>query len=231
MKCRTTVRSVSLLLDDRLSAGERRDLEQHLQSCPDCALSAHQLSSLSESLRELPVRPVPADLAMSLRATASQARAERSSRATLAARLEYGRQNVRLWMDNLMRPFAVPVAGGLLSAVFLFMVLAPIYSNPSRTGTADVPTTLTRPAAIKQSVNSAVMIETVLVVEVWVDRTGRLIDYSIPPGQDWPINESLRRSIEEALLCTEFEPATLFGRPAASKLQITLRHDMVEVKG
>jgi len=228
MKCRTTVRSVSLLLDNRLPAPERHALDQHLQSCPQCALMAHQLSTLSESLRELPDRPVPADLALSLRVTASQERLARSQRAALGPRLKHWRQSARLWVDNLMRPVALPVAGGLLSAVFLFMMLAPMYGVPSRAGRADVPTTLTRPATIKQSVNSSVLVETTLVVVVWVDGSGRLVDYSIPGG---PVNEQLRRSIEEALLCTEFQPATVFGLPAPSKLQITLRHDQVEVTG
>ncbi len=231
MKCGTTIRSVSLLLDNRLPGPERRALEQHLRSCPDCSLTAHQLRNLSDSLHSLPKRSVPADLALTLRVTASQERLERSRRSSLGASLEYWRETARLWVDNLMRPFAVPVAGGLLSAVFLFTMLAPMYANPERSITADVPTSLTRPATIKQSVNSSVLIETVLVVDVWVDATGRLIDYSIPPGQNMPISNELLRSIEEALLCTEFEPATLFGLPAASRLQITLRHDQVEVKG
>jgi hypothetical protein len=194
-------------------------------------VAAHELGGVTGSVRELVARPVPSDLTTVLRITASRERLLRSRRVSLRATFDYWGDRARLWMYNLMRPVALPVAGGLLSAVFIFSMLAPMYINQPRHVVADVPTTLARPAALKNTIYSVGLIATDIVVDVWVDGTGRLVSYEIPPGQRVAMSSGLRRSIENALICTEYEPATMFGQPKSGKLRIILRHNPVEVKG
>src|SRR5207302_196840 len=69
--------------------------------------------------------PMPAHLAANLRVLASHERARRVSRASLSTRTQFVYDRIRLWFDNLMRPMALPLGGGLLSAVVLFSVLVP----------------------------------------------------------------------------------------------------------
>ena len=66
-----------------------------------------------------------ADLAMRLRVLASQESARRRSRASLRQSLRTWLIDFRLMADNLMRPLAIPTAGGFVSALLLFGVLAP----------------------------------------------------------------------------------------------------------
>ena len=73
---------------------------------------------------------------------ASRERLRRSRQVSLGATFEYWGDRARLWMHNLMRPMALPIAGGLLSAVFIFGMMAPMYVNPDQNVVADVPTTL-----------------------------------------------------------------------------------------
>ena len=231
MKCRTATRRISPSFDGRLPERERRELLGHLERCPKCALQAHQLANLRGSLRDLPVRPVPDTLTTSLRVLASRERLQRTRQANLGASVEYWLDILRLWLNNLMRPVAVPFAGGLLSAVFLFTMLAPMYAKIDGPMIEDVPTTLTQPAALKSSLYMYVPIDGEIVVDLLVDGQGRLITYSIPQGQTWATNLELRRCIENTLLCTQFQPATMFGMPKPGKLRITLRRNQVDVQG
>src|SRR6185312_6650768 len=68
---------------------------------------------------------VPADLTAKLRVLASHERTRRLSRVSLIARIEYWSDRARLFFDNLMRPVAVPFAGGVISAITIFSVLLP----------------------------------------------------------------------------------------------------------
>lgn len=228
MKCRTAIRRMSLSMDGRIREGELRELQQHLSRCPECALQARQLGKLKGSLRKLPARTPPRELTAALRVIASRERLQRLRHASLEATLNHWGDLIRVWMGNLMRPLALPFAGGLVSALFLFNMLAPMYANQDRYLVADVPTVLTTTAGLKSSLAFGLSGDDVVVV-VLVDDQGRMIDYSIPPGQG--VDPALRRCIENTLVCTQFTPATVFGQPRSGTLRITLRHNQIEVKG
>jgi len=186
----------------------------------------HVLSdeTLSRALRSLPRRQPPAHLASSLRVIASREQ----------RRLVYGRgaataDRMRLFFNNLMRPLALPFAGGLFSAVALFsMCLVPMY--PVRgSSTFDVPTGLTTPAALETTAPIAADTGDV-IVDVTVDALGRMVDYKIVSGYATP-DQSLRRSIEGTLLRTTFIPATALGQPVEGKMRLSLRTIHIDVKG
>ncbi len=231
MKCRTANRSIPPSFDGQLSRKESQGLERHLAECEDCRTHALQTGDVVEGLRELSARPVPEGLITALRVAASKERLQRARRATLGASFEYWGDMARLWARNLMRPLALPFAGGLLTAVFLFTMLAPMYVNHERYLLADVPTTLTEPATLMRSLYTYGKIDRDIVVDVLVDGQGRLMDYAIPQGQTWAVNPAMRRCVENTLLCTQFKPATWFGIPASGKLRITIRRNTVDVTG
>jgi len=70
-----------------------------------------------------------------------------------------------------------------------------------------------------------------IVVDVLVDGEGQLLDYTVPLGQNWQFDPTIRRCVENALICYQFEPATMFGQPRSGRVRITLRRNQVEVKG
>jgi hypothetical protein len=184
--------------------------------------------AVTQTLRELSRRVPPATLSSSLRVLASRERNRvlRGSRQALADRAQ-------LFFDNLMRPMALPFAGGIFSAVVLFsMWVIPTY--PLRgSSTADVPTTLYTQAAVKQTLVPPAASGDVIVdvtVEPLPDGTGRMVDYQILYG-NVANNEALRRSIETFLIFTVFQPATALGQPVLGKIRLSLQSSQIDVKG
>lgn len=229
MKCQAVGRRISAYLDGLLSPGERQQVELHLSGCPACARETQQLAQLRTRLRALPARMPPPYLATSLRVIASRERARIAARASLGVTFRHWLEHASLASQNLMRPLALPFAGGLVSAVLLFGMLVPQF--PRRTVVNDdVPTMLTTEAAVKSALSFGLG-DNDIVVDVLVDESGRMLDYWVPDGQGWASDPQLRRSIEKTLVCTQFTPGTMFGMPASGKLRITLRRSHVEVKG
>jgi hypothetical protein len=231
MNCRIADEKISLWLDGLVGAEELRNLKQHIEACNVCALRAHQFETLKATLAALPVAKPPRGLNTALLVVASQARRDQLRRQDFDSVLRDLREKGQLWMSNLMRPLAVPVAGGILTALLLFVMLAPMYGIRDLR-LADVPTgtMLSTRAALKSSISFGLSDDDV-VVDVLVDGAGRLLDYSIPVDLTPGITKELRKCIENTLLCTQFTPATMFGMPKVGKLRITLRRNQVDVAG
>jgi hypothetical protein len=195
----------------------RRDLENLLT--PD---------AINRALRSLPVREPQPDLRTSLRVIASRERQRQFARRSLAARW---RDRFELFSDNFLRAIALPVAGGVASAVVLFsMCVVPAYPLRAAHTTADVPTVLTTQVAVKGMAPFFGGGDDV-VVDVTVDEQGRMIDYAVVAGASALANASLRRRLENVLLFTEFTPATSFGQPMSSKTRLWFRTSRIDVKG
>src|SRR5581483_308827 len=219
MTCGSVKQRVSAYLDGVLPDQERQLLRNHMAQCRECALESEQYQRVREALRSLPAVAPPADLTTRLRVTASKARMQ-SFGSTRWSRL---RDRVDLVLSNLMRPLAVPAVGGLCSAVFLFSTLVPLFpSAQAMSGDGDIPTMLNTEPALKYTAPVAFS-DRDAVVDLQLDGQGRIIDFTIvsAPGQQ---SESLRRSIENNLLFTEFWPATTFGRPVAGAIRISFRN-------
>ncbi len=181
---------------------------------------------VSRALRSLPRLRPPAGLNSSLRVIASRE----------IQRIVHGRSltkmdRFKLSFDNLMRPLALPFAGGIFSAVILFSMWV-VPSFPVHASTAsDVPIGLTTMAAVKRMAPIATTANEDVVVDVTIDGDGRMIDYTIVSG-GVKSDIALRRSIEGFLLLTSFTPATgYFGQPVAARLRLTLRSSHVDVIG
>jgi hypothetical protein len=181
-------------------------------------------NALSRALRSLPSRMPPTGLTSSLRVIASREQRRRvyGYRNDLADRL-------RLFADNLMRPLALPFAGGVFSTVVLFsMWLSPSYTVRA-SGNLDVPTALATEASIRKTAPIAESTADV-IVDVVVDGQGRMTDYSIVSG-NFTKDEAMRRRIEGMLLLIQFNPATSFGQPVESRMRLSLSASHIDVKG
>ena len=180
---------------------------------------------VSRALRSLPRLRPPAGLNSSLRVLASR-ELQRMVHGRSLTRMD----RFRLSFDNLMRPIALPFAGGIFSAVILFsMWVVPSY--PVRAaGTFDVPIGLTTEASVRRMPLIATTTSDDVVVDVTIDGDGRMVDYAIVTGNG-SNDASLRRSIEGFLLLTSFTPATAFGQPVEGRLRLTLRSSHIDVKG
>lgn len=229
MTCRSVQNSLSAQLDGRLPEEIRRGFEGHLARCEECALAYEQLLEVRQALRELPVLSPPEHLSVALRVMASRERQRRLRWRSLSSALADWGAGVRLWLDNLMRPVALPLAGGLISALLLFSVLVPSIVFSRHPIPRDVPISIFTEAALKFQSPFGFNNDD-FVLEVLVDEKGFMVDYSVAEGQDLALDPQLRRSIENNLLFTEFQPATTFGYPQSSKMFVSFKRSHFNVK-
>jgi hypothetical protein len=167
---------------------------------------------------------------MRLRVTASRELARR--RAGVTAWSEW-RQRCRLWMENMMRPLAVPAAGGVLSALLLFGMISPqLAARGAAEKTLDVPTAIFRDATLTSTPLMGYEYED-LEIELTIDDEGRLLDYEIPQKHEARIRwtRDVQLSLEQSLLFSRFEPARAFGQATRGKIRLRFRSSSIDVKG
>jgi hypothetical protein len=222
MDCQTVQLGISAYLDSAASLEEQREIVQHLGACRKCAGESERYLKLREALRSLPHRTPPPDLTVRLRVAASKARVNR---------FQGWRERFQLSLANLMRPLALPAAGGLCSALFLFSTLVPTFraAFAMDNSPGDVPTVLTTEPTLKFMAPVA-FFNGDAVVDLKIDEQGRIINYAIE-GAPGPASDQLRHNIENSLLFTEFWPATHFGRPIAGTIRISFRSSHIDVRG
>lgn len=168
-----------------------------------------------------------------LRVIASRERERVVRRQSLRARFETWRDRMHVKFENVMRPLAVPVAGGLFSAVALFnMFVAPAYPVLAQSST-DVPTQLSTEARVKgfSTIGHA---NGDLLVEVTVDHQGNMVDYQIVSSGaqvNVQMDPQERRNLENLLVFGRYEPGTSFGRPRYSKVRMWVSSSHIDVKG
>jgi hypothetical protein len=152
---------------------------------------------------------IPEALAGRLRVLASHERERRLRRASLSALMRHWGSWVWLCFDNMMRPRALPIAGGVISALLLVGVWLPaLASNQS---SDDVPLATwgyigPSPLDVRATGGAGNA-----VVELTIDERGRVVDYTVTSGAMTP-------ELGGMILFSRFNPATLFGRPTSGKL-------------
>jgi hypothetical protein len=198
-------------------------MRNHSQNLPDA-------DSISQTLRSLPAkRPGPA-LRTSLLVVASRERQRRMAHRDFRSVVLHWRDRAELFYDNLVRSIALPLAGGVCSTMVLFsMVVVPVYPLLTH-DSIDVPTMLTTQVSVKGIAPfSAGDVD--VVVDVSVDGQGRMIDYTIVSGASGLANAESRRRLENALVFSNFTPATSFGQPMVSRLRLRFHSSRIDVKG
>jgi hypothetical protein len=209
-----------------LPARDQQRLRRHLSSCPDCAEVSPDIRKLRGALHTMPERLPGPDLNLRLRVIASR---EASLRKQGGGRLGPLRRRLERWAEELMRPLAIPTAGGFASALLLFSMLAPSLAVRAQSGAiADIPTGLYTEASVKSSLPFGYDGQDVLV-EVYVDGSGRMVEYTIPYAH--ASSPEVRRNIENHLLTMVFNPATTFGQPISGKLRVWFRTSRIDIRG
>jgi putative zinc finger protein len=226
MSCQTVLRSLSAFVDQDLAEKESSSVSRHLARCRDCATRSQELAGMRRLLRDLPMRPVPEKLSAELQVMASHDRARRSA---YKDRWRRWGDWFSLLVDNLMRPIAIPFAGGLVSAVFLFSMLTPTLTI--RAAENDVPASwwLYTEASIIQTAPFGFHSDEV-EVELTIDRNGQITDYSCPNKK---LNRELIDNIGNNLLFSMFKPATMLGQPISGKIRVSFKKvgDHIVVRG
>lgn len=244
MSCEYARARISSLVDQGLEDQERRDTLAHLGSCVRCHDEYQAFENQRLAMRSMEELAVPPVVTNRLRVLASHERVRQMARASLSARLRHVADHVRLFMDNMMRPVALPFGGGLISALLLFGILAPglVFSrNADFDPSVSSLVTLTRgelraePPGLEPqrgapgevvSVEMAgfVSVESVgsiprstdsPLLELTVDRYGYVLDWRMVQGELTP-------EVKRMILFSTFNPGTYFGVPTESKVLVSL---------
>jgi anti-sigma factor RsiW len=215
MSCKFVQDSLSSYVDERLAEADRSQVALHLAACGECARVHKRMLDLRGSLRAMrPVR-MPRKLAIDLRILASK-ELLRSRQTKWQQWMDWA----RLTMDNMMRPLAVPAAGGFASALLMFAILMPGLNSLRGVAAA--------PAYTVESVEpGAALNPDETLIEVQLDERGRMVDYYMPQGQ-------MTSEIGNLLLFSTFTPAAI--TPASQFLQptsgkVVIRISRIVVKG
>ncbi len=226
MSCQTVRKSVSAFLDQGVAGKERTRVAQHLAECRECATYLDQLSQLRQGLQSLPVAPVPWRLRTQLQIVASRERARWNSTKTLPLAWGNLTSNIKLAVDNLMRPLALPLTGGLVSAVLLFSLLVPTLGFRPVVG-KDVPIGFYTAATLVEVAPIGVNSDET-VVELFVDAKGQATDYSVQRGE---VSPALQADLNQMMFFSRFTPATWFGQPTNGKVLVSWRRVHYVVRG
>lgn len=229
MTCSIAKRKIQAYLDNAMSERERQELGLHLRACRTCADACERHVQVRSAVHSLPRMEVPGDLKIRLRVMASQQR---------SLRIGLGRtwwESFRFRLNVLLRPLAVPLAGGIAAAVVLFAALVPTFMHPPRVSASDVPCVVfTQP--MLESMGPIGFGAAEAVVDLRIDQQGRIVNYSIVESTG--NITAVQRSIENSLLFTRFKPATLApnscsdcGVPMSGTIRMVLRSSHIEVKG
>ena len=229
MSCDNVQERVSSFLDRELPVAERENVLAHIGSCRDCSAYLDVQQEVRTTLRSLKQTPVPADLTAKLRVAASHDRQRKLARVTLSARWRDVQDRLQLALDNMMRPLALPFAGGLASSMMIFGLLVPsltfhhAFADEVLFTHVDGEVVMMAPNGMYSSVpesENAPRIqradvappETANVVDLMVDPTGRVSYWSLVQGELTP-------DLVNIILLGQFNPATNMGVPIPSKIR------------
>ena len=176
---------------------------------------------------------VPSALTARLLVTASHEHARHLTRAGFSAWLSELASDFRLFVDNLMRPFAVPVTGGLFTAFVLFSLLMPSLTF-RRSNESEPPlAVLTDPEGeivgaashevIRLESGDATISGNEVSLVLLIDKDGHVQDYYLSGGE-------LTDEMKSLILLSRFTPATIYGQPTWGLKQIVFQHSRHRVR-
>ena len=214
---------VSSLLDRRVTAREEESVLAHLESCRQCGAEFEAMRELRGGLRRLDKAELPAGLPDELRMLALSERVRRLSHVGFSARAQRWAGRLQLVFENLMRPMALPFAGGVLSALGMFAVLVPSLAFPHNFRN-DVPLWVLYTDPALQEMNPADASDEI-VVEVTIDERGRVQGYAVTQGEMTP---EIKNTLVQFL---RFTPATVFGQPTWGRVLVSFHRSQISVRG
>jgi hypothetical protein len=161
-----------------------------------------------------------------LHVLASRERARQITRRDFRTWLTERISRIRLSFDNLLKPLAVPAAGGLLCSFLCFGVIVDnLHYVPD--WQVDMPIGFTSEVGIDEISPFCAKGQDVMF-ELSVDSSGHVTDFSMFPGNAHPSSDELQE-VGNLVLYSTFTPAMRLGRPIASKRMFSIRH--ISVKG
>jgi hypothetical protein len=222
MKCAEAKPMFSPYLDGAVSGMEMRALGLHLQQCSQCHREYALLRQSQELLAKVGRRKAPSDLSLKLRVAISR-------EAAAAKRPPFEGVVVRL--QNMLNAFMVPATAGMVAAIAIFgFVMGLTLPELQARNTNDVPLMLYTGPELQESfftTSLSSVNDDSLVIEAYVDATGRIQDYRILSDSD--NSQKLLPEVKRMLIFTTFRPAMSMGRPTPG--HAVLSFSKISVRG
>ncbi len=219
LNCKSVRESLWDFMAETLSGKDRDGVSRHLEGCRDCNLHRAEVRSLRNGFKGLPRKQVSPLLATRLRVIASRERSRQLIRRDLATRLAELGSRARLAFDNLLRPIAVPAAGGVLASLFCFGVIVDTL-NVRPDWDNDIPIGLYS-SVILDDVSPFSVGGKDVMVQLTVDPNGQVSDFTVPSGD---ASSDELREIGNLVLYSSFIPATAFGQRVSGKILVGINH-------
>jgi hypothetical protein len=222
MKCAEAKPMFSPYLDGAVSGTEMRALGLHLQQCSQCHREYALLRQSQDLLAKVGRRKAPSDLSLKLRVAISR-------EAAAAKRPPFEGVGVRL--QNMLNAFMVPATAGMVAAIGIFgFVMGLTLPELQARNTNDVPLMLYTGPELQESfftTSLSSVNDDSLVIEAYVDATGRIQDYRILSDSD--NSQKLLPEVKRMLIFTTFRPAMSMGRPTPG--HAVLSFSKISVRG
>lgn len=209
MKCTEAKRLFSPMLDSMLDGGQRCILNEHLSECNSCGTEFAALRRTKWLMATMAPHPAPPELALRLKVAVSQ---------QLAARRHNRWESLQVRCENAFNAFMFPAAGGLVSAVLFFGLLIGVLVPVHLSGGNDVPTMLYTPPEMTSAPFGLEGNGDAILVEAVIDPHGRVQDYRVLNASG---PKELSPEMKNALIFTQFRPATSFGVPTSGRVVIS----------
>lgn len=222
--CKSTQQALWDLSAGALNEEQSTAVSAHLDECRECRMRRAEVRSLRGGLRSLPKVALSPLLETRLRVIASREHSRHMLRRDIAARFHDALSRLRLVCDNLLKPLAVPAAGGILASVLCIgIIVNTLQYQPN--WQRDMPIGLFTEASLEDVSPFGCNGEDV-TVEITVDAEGRVTDYSLPRGA---ASSAELLEIGNLVLYSKFTPAVSFGQPVPATFLVDIHH--VTVRG
>jgi hypothetical protein len=212
MKCTEAKRLFSPMLDSMLDGNQFRMVNEHVTDCESCGTEFAALRRTKRMMATMEPHAAPPELTLRLKVAVSQ---------QLAAGRHSRWESIQVRWENALNAFMFPATAGLLSAVLIFGLLIGVLVPAHLSSANDVPTMLYTPPEMTSApfgLESGTTNGDAILVEAVIDTHGRVQDYRVlnSSGQN-----ELSPEMKNALIFTQFRPATSFGLPTSGRVVIS----------
>jgi hypothetical protein len=180
LTCINAQRQSTSFIDGRLRGANRARLAAHIRECDACAGYFEQVAYNRLLLRSTPTPKMPERLTTTLQVLASRqcALIHNSGGSPARARLDQWRMRLK----GLMRPFALPATGGLISSFVLFATLVLAIGTTARVVSYDVPLAYDS-SRIEATLVPMELRTQDITVTMSLDQNGKITDYAVDNGK------------------------------------------------
>ncbi len=212
MKCTEAKRLFSPMLDSMLDGARLHQLRDHLVECDDCSAHFAALRRTKWLMATMAPHAAPPEMALQLRVALSR---------QLASRRHHRWESLLVRWENALNAFMFPATAGILSAILIFGLLIGILVPAHLSRANDVPTMLYTPPEMTSApfgLAGGTANGDAILVEAFIDTHGRVQDYRLLNS---PGHTELTPEMKNALIFTQFRPATSFGLPTSGRVVIS----------